>query len=466
MKFKSAKEARTAALEAHNKARAIKDKYGNLEFSEWESDDVQQFKGHMGDFTEAHQAYEEFNADAGLIETFNNATSIYTPNNSGQTIINPMQALAGGEMEQYARLRNPQGGFEQTDEQRTAARAQHRQAFHRFMAGGPGALSGAEQLAYMGAGNNFTHEQLAQFLPQEQFALVGTVDHLGGFLVPDDFMDELIVELAGFAVMRAMARVRTTTRQAATFMTVKGSGNDVYSSGLTGNFRSEGWVLGGQNPPTQNQPQFGRERVPVHIWAPDVVELTMELIDDAGINLDVEIRRLLAETKALDEDSAFINGTGVGMPMGILREVAAGNIATVNSGQANGQSYTGLVNLWSALPAQYRANGSFLLNSFTLGLWALLEDSAGNPIFPTNEIPNQLFGRPLAISEFMPDGNSDGNNAVIYGDFNFYGIADRMDLRIIRLVERFAPNIGMLAIARTGGQVLKTNPFRAQVVGA
>jgi HK97 family phage major capsid protein len=206
--------------------------------------------------------------------------------------------------------------------------------------------------------------------------------------------------------------------------------------------------------------------VPVHIWSPDIIELTMELLEDSAVNLDAEIRSLLAETRALDEDSAFLNGTGVGMPMGLLQEVALGNITVVNSGAANAQSYAGLVNLFTALPAQYRGRADWIMNSVTLGLIMALEDTGNTLIFPVNEVPTSLFNRPLHISEFLPDGDTDGNDAILFGDFSFYGIADRSDMRIIRLVERFAPNIGMLAVARVGGQVLKTNAFRAQNVGA
>jgi len=97
---------------------------------------------------------------------------------------------------------------------------------------------------------------------------------------------------------------------------------------------------------------------------------------------------------------------------------------------------------------------------------ALLEDSAGNPIFPTNQIPTQLFGRPIAVSEFMPDVAASAI-PVIFGDFSRgYGIVDRMDLRIIRLNERYAPNVGLLAVARVGGQMLLSQPFVSQTISA
>ncbi len=55
---------------------------------------------------------------------------------------------------------------------------------------------------------------------------------------------------------------------------------------------------------------------------------------------------------------------------------------------------------------------------------------------------------------------------MIFGDFRSYIIAERLDLMVQRLVERFAPNVGFLASARIGGQVVRLAGFRLGVVGA
>jgi HK97 family phage major capsid protein len=443
-------ELRTIALAALNKAKALKEEFGvNMD-----AEKKAQFDAHMAEYTEYAAKYQEavkteeqFAAlDQGL-ETFGQPA----PSNVGDQGSDLDNGAVQDLQQNAARIER--------------ARAIHVEAFSTFMRRGEAALSPAQHRAFMGGG--FTREELASAnLPEEAWAHLGTVDTLGGFLVPEEFQSGLIQDLAGFTVMRPMARVQRTSSDNANFLTIRGSGNSMYTSGLTGAFKSQGYVQGGDKIPTQNEPQFGRERIPVYTWTPDVIELTRELLDDSSVDLDAAVRGLLAEVRGLDEDSVFILGTGVGMPMGIVTEAAQGNIVSVQSGAANAQTYAGLVNLWKELPAQYRMRASWLMNSVTCGQLALLEDTVGNPIFPTNEIPSVLFGRPMVISEFMPDGDTDGNNAIIFGDFSFYGIADRMDLRIIRLTERFAPNIGLLAMARVGGQMLRAQPFVTQTVGA
>lgn len=428
-------EYRTKALEALNKAKALKEQHG----SSMPADVYEQFQAHMKDYSDNVKAFNEAKEREESFSQLDDALETFAPA-SGLPQADPDKDKPRFSKETHAQLLRD---------------------YCRY-----GAEGIPQNYRNMLMKDVSTAELQAAGVPKEQWAHLGTVDSLGGFLVPEDFMAEFLKDLPGFAIMRRLASRKTTTRSSATFMTLVGSGNNQYTSGVSGSWRGEGWVVGGNNIPTQNQPRFGRERVQVHIWAPDAIELTMELMEDSAINIESEIRNLLVETKAMDEDSAFFLGSGVGQPMGIVTEAINGSFTNSQSQAANGQTYDGLVDMWSKLPAQYRGRATWVMNSITLGLLALLKDTAGNPIFPTNDIPTVLFKRPLEITEFMPDGNVDGNQAIIFGDFSKYGIVDRMDMRVIRLNERFAPNAGLLAVARTGGQVLRTQPFVSQTVGA
>lgn len=449
------KAAHTKALTALNAAKAIRASQGDIPTAQWDAAKLTEFNAYLVDFATANTEFQALKTDAEQFSALERSLELFsTPVEGFYT--NPVLEQAAQSI--------------QTEEQNAKARKNHRSALNRFLRVGASGLARSEQMAYMtGAremfGNN-AMEALSNFLPAEQLALMGNVDSLGGFLVPEDFMTEMIRELMGFTVVRPLAKVRPTSRQAASYLTVTGSGNAQYSSGVTGSWRGEGWTTNQANLPVQTQPRFGRERVPVHIWCPDVIEITMELMEDSAVNLDGEVRTLLAEVRAMDEDSAFLLGTGIGTPKGIITEAADGLITTVNSGASNAQSYVGLVNMYTSLAAQYRGRATWCMNSFTLGLLMQLEDTEGHHIFPTNTIPTSLFGRPMVFSEFLADGNANNNLSMIFGDFSYYAIADRMDMRIIRLTEKFAPNIGIMAVARVGGQVLKTAPFRVQKVNS
>jgi HK97 family phage major capsid protein len=319
---------------------------------------------------------------------------------------------------------------------------------------------------YMRRGESFAQAKLATG-PQEAHALLSSQDDLGGFLVPEDFRAEVIRDLAGFTVIRsAGARVVPTSRNSLVFPTIKpasGTSNDsVYSSNIAGAWRNEGEQgTDGSAPATQNQPTFGQVRIPVHIWQPGAVVVTNEFLEDSAVPVDSILAELFAETKGLDEDYTFINGIGVDRPTGLLNS----GIATVKTGDANLLKYGGVVDLFTSTPAQYRQSGSWLMNSKTFGAILKLESTAGFLLFPPNAMPGTLMGKTVHFSEFMPDVAPNAT-PIIFGAFRYYVIAERTDLRLQRLVERFAPNIGLLPTARIGGQVVRVNAFRVQKVEA
>ena len=163
----------------------------------------------------------------------------------------------------------------------------------------------------------------------------------------------------------------------------------------------------------------------------------------------------------MDEDFEFTSGDGQGRPLGILNA----GLATVNSGNASALTYAGLTSLFTTLPAQYRQNATAMMSSSTYGSILALEDTGSNLIFPPNSLPNTLFGRPIVFNEFL-DNVAAGNVPIIFGDFSFYVIADRLELRLQRLEERAAPNIMILPFARLGVQTVRTNAFRTQTIAA
>lgn len=313
---------------------------------------------------------------------------------------------------------------------------------------------------------------------EEVHALLSTADDLGGFTVPEDFRAEVIKATAGFSVMRAAgARVVPTSRNGVTFPTIN-RGADPYSSDLqtgesaSSNWKPEGFTTGGAAPPIQNRPTFGQERVPVHVWQPDAIELTVELIEDSAVPLDSIIAQLIGEVKALDEDREFLIGNGVGRPEGILnsgaQSVVIGDESTYATPVAgdNGLSYQRIVDVFVNLGAQYRQNAAWIMSSDSFGRVLSLTDPEGNLLFAVNSLPGTLMTRPIFMSEFMPTLGAQANVPVFFGDWRNYIIAERRDVTIQRLTERFAPNIGILPTARVGGQAVMTDAMRLTSVQA
>lgn len=298
----------------------------------------------------------------------------------------------------------------------------------------------------------------------EQYALIGTQSNLGGALVPEDFRAEVIKDMAARAVIRSIARVVPCSGDTLVYPTVVANADTRRSSGFAGDWKTQAYVSGGTAPTVQNQPTFGQARIAVNTWAPDAIEISNELLDDAAVPVESVIAECIADTLSGDEDNKFTNGSGVNEPTGFQTTLQAASQFTV-SGSASAVTYAGLLDLFGALPAQYRQNATWVMNSTTHASILGLLDSQNRPIFPVNQVANSLWDRPIRFNEYMP---SEGSNTypICFGDFRYYVIADRAQLRVQRLTERFAPNVGFLPVARIGGLVVRNNAFRLQKCAA
>jgi len=321
---------------------------------------------------------------------------------------------------------------------------------------------------YMRSGPDSAKECFKDYGRREKHALLGTQADLGGFLIPDDFRAEIIRNVAGLsAFVAAGARVVPTSLRVLTFPTIKVGSGDEYPTdlqqsdsqvtGATRNWKGEGLTTGGNAPPLQTKPTFGQENIPVHLWQPDVVELTRELLDDSVVPLESVLAELFGEIMALDTTWAYTNGDGVGKPEGVLEA----GITTADSGLNADVTYGGLVDWFYGLPAQYRATSSIMLTSALFAKIVQVENDTDNRhlIFVPQSPPGQLFQRPVVFNEFLPALATDSLSGIV-GDFRHFIVAERNDMRIQRLVERFAPNVGILPTARIGGQVTRTAAFR------
>lgn len=335
----------------------------------------------------------------------------------------------------------------------------HREAFNAYIRGGERGLA------------NFAERQ-ELVAPKEIHALLSNDQTLGGFTVPDDWRAEVIKAEAGFAVLANLCRVETTNRDALVFpKLVQHASDERRTSGFTGQFQEQGYVTGGTAPTVQNKPTFAQERIPVNSWQPDAVEVSPELMQDSGANLDGIIQEAIAETLAFDKDDKIFNGTGVGEPEGFMNA----GISTINSGGATSIAYGGVVGMYTALPAQYRRNATWIMDSRTMGAVIQLNTGTGGMyLFPPNQWNNEILSHPVVFLDYgMDTATAEGGTTftanqypIVFGNFRYYIIAMRQELRVQRLVERYAPNTGFLPTARLGGQVVLTDAFRIMKISA
>jgi HK97 family phage major capsid protein len=194
---------------------------------------------------------------------------------------------------------------------------------------------------------------------------------------------------------------------------------------------------------------------------------SQRLLDDAAFDVEGWLSHKIATRFIRAEASAFINGTGIDQPKGIMlpNKVANaswtwGNLGYIPTGAASDFASTNpidcIVSLVYALAADYRANATFVMNSKTAGAVRKIKDTEGRFMWSDGlaaQAPATLMGYKVLVSEDMPDIAANAY-PIAFGDFNSgYTIAERPDLRILRDPFSAKPNVLFYASKRVGGDI-------------
>lgn len=231
-------------------------------------------------------------------------------------------------------------------------------------------------------------------------------------------------------------------------------------------------VEGEQNTGNTATPTISRlEIVPGKMVAKPLV--TEEMLDDSEENIE----RMLVDETAISfsdkESAAFISGDGIEKPRGLLTypTVAnsswtwgsigyvitgvSGDLAAINGG--TGVSPADIfIDLIAALPNQYLANASFIMNKATIAKVRKIKDTTANFIWQDSTqkgSPALLFGYPVIEVSDMPDIAAN-SFSVAFGDFRAaYIIVDKSGTRVIRDETTKKPDYEFCFTRRVGGGV-------------
>jgi len=191
---------------------------------------------------------------------------------------------------------------------------------------------------------------------------------------------------------------------------------------------------------------------------------SQRLLDDSAFDIEGWLAGRIADRFSRAEAAAFVNGDGVDKPKGFLSHTLVDNdvwswgaLGYVPSGLDGGfDGADAIVDLVYALGAEYRANGTFVMNSKTAGTVRKLKDADGRFLWSDGIAagqPARLLGYPVLIAEEMPDIAPDAA-AIAFGDFGAgYTVAERPDLRVLRDHLSVKPHVLFHATKRIGGDV-------------
>ncbi|HRQ25653.1 phage major capsid protein [Hyphomicrobium sp.] len=209
---------------------------------------------------------------------------------------------------------------------------------------------------------------------------------------------------------------------------------------------------------------------------------TQTLLDDAFTDVAALLSSEIATAFSEEEDLNFVRGDGVKRPHGFLSYPIVANsswtwgkLGFVKSGVAaalTDETHNGLdalQDLYYALRAPYRTNGSWLMNSATANVISKLKDENGNYLWqPSVQAgsPNLLYGRPVTIDENMDPIGAD-KYPVAFGDFaRGYLIVDRIGIRLLRDPYSSKPYVLFYTTKRVGGGVQNFDAIKLLKIAA
>ena len=267
------------------------------------------------------------------------------------------------------------------------------------------------------------------------------IDPQGGYLVPDEYDKRLIDILTEENVMRTLG----------TNITTRGE----HKINIAATKPAAAWIEEGGTL-TFGDATFDQIILDAHKLHV-AIKVTEELLYDNAFNLENYILTQFGKALSNAEEDAFINGTGVGQPLGILAETGGAQVG-VTSASSTKVTADEIINLVYSLKRPYRKNAVFLANDVCVAELRKLKDNNGQylwqPSLQAGE-PDRVLGYKVYTSPYFPVPTA-GGTAVAFGDFSYYNIGDRGTRSFAELKELFAGNgmIGFVAKERVDGKLV------------
>lgn len=124
------------------------------------------------------------------------------------------------------------------------------------------------------------------------------------------------------------------------------------------------------------------------------VKVTEELLYDNAFGLESYIIEQFGKALSNAEEDAFLNGDGVGKPLGLFSDKGGGEVA-VTAASATAITADEIINLVYSLKRPYRKNAKFIMNDQTIAALRKLKDNNGaylwQPSLQAGEV-DRLFG--------------------------------------------------------------------------
>jgi len=264
----------------------------------------------------------------------------------------------------------------------------------------------------------------------------------GGFTVPQDFYNTLVMEITEKAMMRSLVTIIPMKTNVLTIPTGS-NGPEVY------------WTAEGATKTTTTM-EFAQPTITAYKMA-SIIYLTDELIEDSAFDLVNVLISRFADKIATEEDRVITNGNGTTQPDGIFNDA---NVRT--RACAGNLDFDDIIDLIYDLPVKYRSNAKFLVNPVNVKELRKLKDTGGRYLWQDAVAPGQpstIHGYPVIENYWCPESQ------IAFGDYKtgyWLGDRQRMTVKITNDTETTftQDKTAIRVVERIGGDVIIPNAIR------
>jgi len=293
-----------------------------------------------------------------------------------------------------------------------------------------------------------TAEERAMVQKRGTATQVAGTDNLGGYLVPQEFSNELNVATAFTGEVERLAKkLNTASGGLLDYPTLNDTATDA-------NLVTEAGAV------TVQDMTFGNAQLSAYNYS-SLVRVSQQLLQDSAFDLNSFLVEAMGERIARATNAAFTTGTGSSQPQVIVTGSALGNTAA----GATAITADDILDLIYSIDPSYRNKPGFGLmahDNIIAAVRALGLGSANDfPIFiPSMEVgqPDRIFGVPVYVNNDMQSSIATGTKTMVAADFSQFVVRNAGGIQMLRLNERFADEleVGFVSWKRSDSKVLNS----------
>lgn len=315
----------------------------------------------------------------------------------------------------------------------------------------------ANQRAYrvplITSAQDYRHFRSAARMPPEKRALSAFVNTTGGYTVPQGFISNLELALLQWTQLRGVCDVLRTAE-----------GNDLPWPTVN-DTTNKGAILVENQTVTTQDTAFGQIIFHAYKYTSKLIQVPTELLEDSAFDLAVYLADLLGIRIGRIQADHFTTGTGSSQPQGLVGAATLG----VTTASPTAITADELYNLKHAVDPAYRMGASWMFHDKILLYLKKLKDGIGRYLWQSSLAegrPDTIDGDPITINQSMDNSVAALKNVVLYGDMKKYKIRDVAEVRMLKLVERYADadQTGFVMFMRADGNLLDAGTHPVQLM--